>query len=330
MLLEFLFCYVLLESWSYYRFSCRFQTARKVQIPKPRAQVLEWADQHRDLVPNVPYHKFLEDKPLPDILDPHYKPLVCYGLLRMAYYVGTGWFLMKGYRRNHQDGLVYWTKGSGPQAILFLHGFGFGVIPYYKVFEQMISEGYSIIAPEFPVVCYDGRHSIPTLQDYSSTILKVTPPTFDIISNSFGSYIHTCILLTDSQRVVHQTFVEPVCFYPYFGSVLNFITVSLSDILRSPWARSTFVKMFSYALVSKDLGVLQVCNHIKTDVYWDAEQHLDGNTRILLSENDYIIESAELHQYFTKHHPQVEITILPNCGHGEAMFRHPFTHRIHK
>lgn len=325
-MLEVVVSYLLLEVLSYCRYRRRLQKARKKQLPKQRDDILLWANKHRSLIPNTERHCELENLILPtydnySVLTPHYKPLIFYALLRSAYLLGSGVLRLKGYRLDEMKGVRVWSKGGKDNpTVLFLHGFGFGVLPYSSVLDRLVRDGYRVMAPEFPGICYNGVKAIPSLQTYSIKLLSILPPTFSVVSNSFGSYIHSCLLLLAPERIEHQTFVEPVCFYPYFGSALNFLNLTLQGIWSQPWSKTKLIQLLSFGLVSKDLSVLEVCHRVKSEVYWDAEQHLDSKTHIILSEVDYIVESHELRRYFESRHPSVKVEMVEGSGHGEALF----------
>lgn len=329
MLLELIICYLLLELWSYYRFRSSLGRARNKRFQPQRFQTLAWAESHRSLVTNSSYHCELENRILPvydryDLLQPHYKPLCFYTALRSGYYAGSGLMQLCGYRRQLHQGVVFWSKGSCSRSTLFLHGFGFGVLPYYSLLEKLVEQGHRVIAPEFPVICYDGQWEIPSLAEYSRILLSYEPDKImNVISNSFGSYVHSCLLVLSPERIDQQVFVEPVCFYPYFGTALNFITLRLEDITTRPWNSRMLMQLFTFGLAVKDLSVLRLCQQVKSEMYWDAEQHLTDRTQIILSSEDYIVASKELLYYFEARHPAVLIKIILDCHHGEALFRKP-------
>jgi len=325
MSLPLLGLWLLCECYSYFRFSQRVSRYRQQSITR-RATIVTWHEKHNASIPELEWHQALEQRLVPydsgarDMFAAVYKPLPYYLSLRGAYYLGSWCANLYGWRASYDaTGIRYWSKGTGT-PLLFFHGFGFGVFPYMPHLEAL-TQRYRVIAPEYPGICYDGNTTIPNNEAFSNACVRFVGTDFLLMSNSYGSFSHAHVLRHYPTRVLAQVFAEPVCFYPYFGSLVNFVEINTATIWRQPTWRSRAMLFCSYLLVAKDINVLCLCHRALAEPHWDGEAALSAiPTLVLLSEADYIIESRRLAVYLSQKYPLVKAVVLPRIGHGEALF----------
>lgn len=326
-----------------------------------RAALLDWDRTQRAHVPDLSYHEHLETRALPyctgvrAVYRPHYRPLLYYGLTRLLYYTGTLVAQTLGWRRERYQGRIIWRRGPAGRRprtkedvppIVFCHGFGFGVFPYLH-FLHRLSHTQEVIAPEYPGICHDGRTTCPVTEHAAVIEHYLGPRPCHLLSNSFGSFVHQALLHRRHLTVCSQVYAEPVCFYPYFGRLFDFIEVRGRDILyrglllvrqavnrrdrgtHGDEATSTpvttlaprqwLLQLLSYIAVTGDPNVLRLCQELLLEPWWDAERHLTTiPTQIVFSAQDHIIESMRLQQYFRRY-PGVACTVLPGRQHGDAL-----------
>lgn len=313
-----------LEVYCYWNFRKRAKKLRMKQYSSRCSELNSWVDRTRPLIPDLDHQQLLEQRILPyeagkSMINPHYKPLPYYLFLRGVYYGGSLIGPHLGWKRTATAGLVYWEKGTGP-TLLFLHGFGLGPLPYYQ-FLNRISTRYHVVVPEYPGICYDGCTELPGIAEFAETVLPILPQQFHIVSNSFGTTVHSYLLLRHPHRIISQVFTEPVCFYAYCATVLNFIELQFDDIRRCPNKRTQSMMLVSYFLAAKDINVQSMCQVGQFELFWDAEQHIDQiPTTLVLSAEDYLIDSSRLADYFQSHHPTTRIIIIPEAQHGQSLF----------
>lgn len=310
------------ELYAYYRYRQRVSKLNQ-PITARKPIITDWPEHARAKIADQVKHCALEDKiqaydqGLKVANDTCYKPLIYYGALRLVYQLWSWHARYRGWLKVELGGTSYWLKGRG-EPLLFLHGFGFGVFPYLSRLE-VLAEQQLIIAPEFPGVGFNGRLPVDITQ-FCVELLEYLPDRFHLLSNSYGSFLHAELLRLAVDRVLTQTFVEPVCFYPYFGRLLNFVELDLLSCWRRPTWSGSLMLLASYLLVAKDIAVVECCRQLLIDPRWDAEQHLSLPTRIILAEQDYIIESTALAEYFKVQRPEVTVQLLSNTHHGQAFF----------
>jgi pimeloyl-ACP methyl ester carboxylesterase len=258
------------------------------------------------------------------VLHPQYKPLLYYSCLRWIH--GTAYTVARccGWTCSQHQGVWFWERGTGP-VVLFLHGFGFG--PYaYGMPLQQLSTQYRIIAPQYPGLSYDGHTELPEIQDYARTIVSfLSPRCYHIVSNSFGTVVHNALLRELGPRatstVRSQTYVEPVCFYPYAGQLFSFLKLSWRNCLQAPTLRAQLTNIVSYLLVTKDCSTLYMCQQILEDPKWDGEAYLRRiPSTVILSELDALIRVPQLAEHLTHHYPSCNVKILAGIAHGQALF----------
>lgn len=340
----------------YYRWSHALSRDRSA-VPVRRPALLEWDRVQRAHVPDLPYHETLETRSLPyctgarSVYRPQFRPLLYHGAVRLLYYTGAVVAVALGWRREWYRGRVIWSRGisADDEVILFCHGFGFGIFPYFR-FLHRLSQTHHVIAPEYPGICHDGRVacSVPAHSTILEEYLGARP--CHVLSNSFGSFVHQALLQRGRVTVRSQVYTEPVCFYPYFGRLFDFIEIRGGDILRrglsllgaaarevvgyrggdgeeaaataaspSLSPRQWLLQLLSYIAVISDPNVLRLCQELLLEPWWDAERHITTiPTQVVLSAEDHIIESHRLQRYFRRY-STVESVVLPGRQHGDAL-----------
>jgi len=287
-----------------------------------------WNVKYESTVPNITLHRQLAQKLVVydtySVLNPQYKPVLYYNLLRGVHETAYAIAKYYGWRCYASQGVWFWERGSG-STLLFLHGFGFGPYAYGRVLHEL-SKQYRVVAPQYPGLSYDGRTDIPDIQDYAHCIkCYLGDQRYCIVSNSFGTIVHHALLRDLGSlavsRVEQQIYVEPVCFYPYAGQLFSFVEFSTQTCLAAPTWRAFAVASLSYLLVAKDCSTLYLCQQILEDPKWDGESYLPLiPSTIVLSERDSLIRVPELRDYFQLQHPQCNVIVLQGAYHGEALF----------
>lgn len=310
----------------HHRLVTKWRRSRRLSAPIRDS----WNAKYQDSIPDVPLHNYLAsglsryEDGSESVLQPHYKPVLYYSLLRGLHETSFAYAKYCGWSCRSLEGVWFWERGTGC-TVLFLHGFGFGPYAYGSVLHDL-SYTHRVIAPQYPGLSYDGRVDIPSIQDYADVICRYTEgESYSIVSNSFGTIVHHAILRklgTDALcKIQRQIYVEPVCFYPYAGQLFTFVASTLWTCFKADTWRGRMMATLSYLLVAKDRSTLYLCQQILEDPKWDGEIYLSSiPTTIILSEHDALIRVPELRSYFQQRHPSCQLIVMTNAYHGEALF----------
>lgn len=134
-----------------------------------------------------------------------------------------------GFRRERVGGLCYWHRGvregvrsdsdlAGPRQIpvVFLHGLGVGLVPYY-LFIHRLSERCSgaIFVPELPFLAMMPWERVPSAREIVAQLQDMLAvhrfPGAHFVGHSFGTIILGWMMKMSRSSIICSTFMEPCC-----------------------------------------------------------------------------------------------------------------------
>lgn len=217
-----------------------------------------------------------------DLLYIH-KPLLIYGMLYFIQYILQLYFLCKKftYIYDNSSGMYVYTfqhPTTIKQPILFLHGYGFGVIPYLTIIDLLCRE-YTVIIPEFP--SYFNEINI---ENICETIYSVIHEPCICIGHSLGTLYMKHFIHKYPHLCSKKIYEEPVCFFPTSGKLLQSVNISFQHFHM--FKQNIITTLFIYYISIKDINyqklkhIIEINDMLVTD--------LDENTYIRISKNDRI------------------------------------------
>lgn len=202
-------------------------------------------------------------------------------------------------------GFLYNISDSNKKTIIFIHGLGFGYIPYIKLL-LLLNKKYNLILVVLPNISsynyYDDINYayFPPLSNISSTLFNfLEKNNFNniiLLSHSFGTYI-TQFLRKDSRHNIFKKIimVDPIIFW--IGCFKMSLHVDNPFIKKYP--------LIDYFIDNLSAFMIYQCIYLKYVIFrvmfgpdfwvYDSEELSNTNLTIILAKNDYVIPAELLY-----------------------------------
>ncbi|EJD01104.1 uncharacterized protein FOMMEDRAFT_125748 [Fomitiporia mediterranea MF3/22] len=227
-----------------------------------------------------------------------------------------------------------YTRATGPDPIVFLHGLGLGIWQYQRVLRHILEElpDTPIMIPIQPPISqniFHPRFLRPMLRHEKVACLAgaidrlgwAGPSVHEkygvtMLSHSNGSYAHAWMLKAFPQIIKRSCFVDPVTFCSWEGDVCyNFVYRPCASGLE------LIVRYF----VGTELGVANLLQrHFDwlSNTLWFEEipnARDPSRTLFLLGGKDAILDAERVKKYLKSHGVKEGLWYDPNGRHGQAL-----------
>lgn len=274
--------------------------------------------------PKVELGTINEDDNGTEVISGHYminklniihKPYIFYMIMYIIRKIFNIYMYIKGYKYiiDPATNIRVWIKYNKLDNIplVFLHGFGIGILPYINKINNL-SYTRTIIIPEIPNISYDlykmPPPSINTIIDVIYDILlKYNITQIDITGHSFGTTILNAFQLKYPHMCNCKTYAEPVCFYIQQPQLTHIV-------YKSHPISYNFIKYLLYIFVFKDQYVQYItkrCMFIEQSLI----NNIDKKTTIILAKYDYLLPATHIYDYIHTYYPTVNL-FMRNGFHG--------------
>lgn len=240
----------------------------------------------------------------------NFRPLFIQVPLRIIINCIHYWFVYKlnfkyEINKNNKLSFLYKNNDSNKKTIFFIHGFGFGYIPYIQTLLEL-NKTYNLIIIILPNISsytyYDDINYtyFPPLNDIKNSIYNfLEENNFNniiLLSHSFGTYI-TQILRTDSRSSIFNKIilVDPIIFW--VGCFKMTLHVNNPLVRRYPYYQYIIDNAINF-LIYQCIYLKYVCFRVMFGPdFWiyDASELLNTNVTIILEKGDYVIPAELLY-----------------------------------
>lgn len=212
-----------------------------------------------------------------------------------------------GFEWVHYNQIGFLSKKIDPakKNLVFVHGLGFGYVPYFRILMEL-NKKYNVIIMVLPNISsyiYSEKYNyeyFPNLSQLSDTFynflkLKNINNTI-ILSHSFGTYIAQ-ILRKDSRSSVFTKiiFVDPIIFW--IGCFKMSLYVENPLIKKYPLHMYIMDNILAF-IIYQCLYLKYVCFRVMFGPdFWiyDVKELIDSNITIILEKSDYVIPAELLY-----------------------------------
>lgn len=268
----------------------------------------------------------------------YYKPLflsIILVIIRIYYE-----FILKinkfNYYYSNTTNINYWYKinDSSNTPVIFIHGFGIGIIPYLN-FILNISKDCTIICPVLPNISNIYFHPLkwnickndffPDLNliyDEIGNILALHKISkVNIVAHSFGTFILSGLMLNSHLRrkIYKKIYADPVCFLSGTEKVFKSVDRMKKNVIRRHYIISNLKHYIIYYVIYLDIYVKYATkrNLFSMDYLWGNYRYLDSDSIVVLSECDHITPSSDIYTDIIKSGKGKSIIWLENANHGD-------------
>ena len=231
-----------------------------------------------------------------------FRPLILQLPLRMLMlYVHILFTVLLGFKWERYNKIGFLSKeiDNNKKNLIFIHGLGFGYLPYYQTLIEL-DKKYNLIIVVLPNISsynyyYDIKYAyFPPLIEISNTFYKFLEvkgiKETILISHSFGTYI-TQILRKDirSKVLIKIILVDPIIFW--IGCFKMSLHIENPFIKKYPFSSYLFDNLLSF-LIYQCLYLKYVCFRVMFGpdfLIYDADELVNTNITIVLQKGDFII-----------------------------------------
>lgn len=263
-----------------------------------------------------------------DDISSGYKPFIFYSSINIATNITYAYLKYHNFTKHtsQSKNFVYFYKHNNDFAenVIFIHGLGFGIMPYMSfIFE--LSKKYNVIIPILPNISNMEYHKMKynikkteLFPDYEiwrkdfKKILETYGKSY-MIGHSFGT-IMMGILLKDmiiDKYITKRIFVDPVCFFEKCYKIMQYID--------NPTNNNLVDNVFNF-IVYDDIYVKYATKrYLFGPEYWitDYELMFDNNL-VILSGKDSIVPSHEIYNKMGEY--GISCIMVNNAIHGQIFF----------
>lgn len=278
-----------------------------------------------------------------------YKPLpVRLVMLGMRCYAEREMRQMGFTRAVGASSIVYWTRpqrtkrddSRAIRPLFFLHGLGFGIVPYVHFIRSLLDDRRDMAVPEWPNISLGWADNCceqtPTPREYADSLFKVIrtlqnsdgsmATCVDTIGHSWGTVVTHFYLAHRPSLLARRVYIDSLAFAVSFH---RWGTFSSEYCLRS-WAdlfaaRLTigYAEVFAMWFIKGDISVQQLGKravYFSQILYSEVLRNLDSSCLFVLSGRDPIIPAYDIIRHVEQSQLGCETVIDHDWGHGEFLF----------
>lgn len=257
-----------------------------------------------------------------------YKPLIFYSGVNIATNFTYMYLKYYGFIKNQSNSgnFTYFYKHCDDDAdnVIFIHGLGFGIMPYISFIFELMKDN-NVIIPILPNISNMEFHKMgynidkndlfpdyDTWRDDFLIILKKYGKSH-IIGHSFGT-VMMGILLKHSKidkKVLKRVFIDPVCFFEKSFQIMKYIDNPHND---------NIIDNIFNAIVYNDIYVKYTTKRFLVGPeFWIMDyENMTENNFVILSENDNIVPSINIWNKLGQY--CIPCMLVSNAIHGEIFF----------
>jgi pimeloyl-ACP methyl ester carboxylesterase len=247
--------------------------------------------------------------------------------------------LYLGYKWEQQNNIGFLYKITDPNKknLVFIHGLGFGYVPYFKILMEL-DKKYNLIIVVLPNISsysfYDGFNNV-----YFPNLIKLSNTFYDfletkninntiILSHSFGTYI-TQILRKDSRSSCFNKIilVDPIIFW--IGCFKMSLHIENPFVKKYPLHLYIIDNILAF-MIYQCLYLKYVCFRVMFGPdFWiyDMNELKNDNITIILEKGDYIIPAELLYDKINGH-VKCHYFDSDNMLHGSILMESKYTSQL--
>ncbi|KAJ9068405.1 hypothetical protein DSO57_1029052 [Entomophthora muscae] len=167
-----------------------------------------------------------------------HKPLLYYQVLAAFRLASAAYFTLRGFRfSSSKTKHPYWVRYGNPKLVplVFIAGVGVGFMAYINFISGLIDAypGRTIVLLEVPYVSMQPAAEIASMDDALEDVDRMFAATglgpCSWLSHSYGSVLHSWVVNHRRHLVKRSTFVDPISFRTWDGSLLRFFIYDKPD-----------------------------------------------------------------------------------------------------
>ena len=272
-----------------------------------------------------------------------WKPAIYYGAMSIVKYGVYSMLRMEGFKnfRSKKSGVLYFYRvdPSIKSHTLFIHGFGFGIMPY-KNFINALSKKRNIIFPILPNISNMEYHSYfdpltyNTLfpeydiwrSDFDMLVNKFKIKELNIVAHSFGTIISSLAIKHDKiNHIINKVvLIEPVCFiegsykiYRYINEPYDGKSIIVSKIMDYMLYQDIYTRYVTQRFMYGPEFWIKNVNKLK-----------EFNHYVIVTGCDQIVPSNKLKKIFKKEN--INYSYIKDTHHADLFLSNKHTNNLNK
>jgi pimeloyl-ACP methyl ester carboxylesterase len=211
---------------------------------------------------------------------------------------------------HNQIGFLSKKIDPNKKNLVFIHGLGFGYIPYFRTLIEL-NKKYNLIIMVLPNISSYNYYAdlnyayFPPLSHLSDTFYnfmeKKNILNTLVLSHSFGTYISQILRKDTRSNILNKIImVDPIIFW--IGCFKMSLHIENPFIKKYPLSKYLIDNLISF-MIYQCLYLKYVCFRVMFGPdFWiyDANELIDSNITIILEKGDYVIPAELLHEKLHK------------------------------
>ncbi|CAF0715250.1 unnamed protein product [Adineta steineri] len=271
--------------------------------------------------------------PYRDLIKYTHYPLLKYLSFGFTRSVAVILLMLMGFRYQIIDNVPFYvrkySKKTSSSPILLLHGLSLGPSTYIPFIYHLIPLERTIILLDVPHASMRLQTEILSMSNMLASIeqllLSLDEKKVAIISHSYGTLVHSCIVKQLSHLVSDQSniFIDPVCFLSLDSRYVD------NMLYRQP---SSPNQLLLHAACAEDLySIYHLQRHLcwYESILWPEDiKQSHGRIHVFFSEFDEILPTSFINDYLKK--SNIDTTVLSDFKHGQIIIAPKYQKNILK
>jgi pimeloyl-ACP methyl ester carboxylesterase len=169
-----------------------------------------------------------------------------------------------GFERHTQGRVSYWHLAGEGHPVVFFHGIGVGLAPYYQVMRKLMTLGRPLYVAEIPEATMSigtsmpFNHGVPiSVQEVLTTWdgILLSEKKYSIVGHSYGTFLAAWFLEARRTRILNCCMVDPVSIMLHHADVCDrFLYGGMSP--RAQKIGKSQKSLFMQWLVREEAGIV--------------------------------------------------------------------------
>ena len=232
---------------------------------------------------------------------------------------------------NNSLGILHNNYDPNKKTILFIHGFGFGYIPYINTLIQL-QKNYNLIIIVLPNISsylyshnilFDDQKIINLIYDF---IKKNNYDKITILSHSFGTLIAHILMKDKRSKIIKKNIsIDPAYFFTNYYKLQKHAEFPCYN--KTNTILYLFDSFINY-LIYDSIYLKYVCyRYLYGPKYWIYDNYNFNKYIFILHKYDYAID-AELIYEKNKNNTDSYLIDSPNATHGTILFDNKLYYKL--
>ena len=232
---------------------------------------------------------------------------------------------------NNSLGILHNGYDPNKKTILFIHGFGFGYIPYINSLIQL-QKNYNLILIILPNISYylyssdilfDDNKIINLIYNF---IKKYNYNKITLLSHSFGTFIAHMLMIDKRSKIIKKNIsIDPIYFFTNYNKIQNHAEFPCYN--KTNFILYLFDSFINY-LIYDSIYLKYICyRYLCGPKYWIYKCNNFNRYIFIFHKHDYVINAEAIYDKI-KNETESYFLDTNNSTHGTILFNNKIFYKL--